>query len=147
HHGGVATQVVTIDITGTNDAPTFTAHQDGAVSEGDDNAARSEERRVGKEGGGETSDSHSLSVSGAASYGTASVDQDGTWHYTVSDSGAVDALAVGTLPAVQSWAQPVDHHGGVATQVVTIDITGTNDAPTFTVHQDGAVSEGDDNAA
>src|SRR5256885_9558768 len=56
-------------------------------------------------------------------------DPGGTWHYTVSDSGAVDALAVGETLADSFTVQVDDHNGGLATQVVNITITGTNDAP------------------
>ncbi|MEI9432307.1 VCBS domain-containing protein, partial [Mesorhizobium sp. Cs1299R1N3] len=77
----------------------------------------------------DTSDSHTLSVSAAAAHGTASVDPDGTWHYTVSDSGAVDALAVGEHLADSFTVQVDDGHGGLVAQVVAITITGTNDAP------------------
>src|SRR5262249_45071831 len=64
----------------------------------------------------------------AASYGSASVDQDGTWHYTVSDSGAVDALAAGQKLDDFFTVQVNDGNGGVASQQVHITITGTNDA-------------------
>src|SRR4029078_7761953 len=68
----------------------------------------------------------------------------GNWTYTVSDSGAVDALAVGEHLADSFTVQVDDHHGGLATQVVSIDITGTNDAPVITsAPQSGNVSEGD----
>ena len=52
--------------------------------------------------------------------------RDGTWHYTVSDSGAVDALAVGEHLADSFTVQVDDHNGGLATQVVT----STSPAPT-----------------
>src|SRR5258708_4528835 len=51
-HGGTASQLVTITINGTNEAPTISAHTDGAVTE------RSEERRVGKEGRSRWSPDH-----------------------------------------------------------------------------------------
>src|SRR5256885_12470188 len=71
-------------------------------------------------------------------------DPGGTWHYTVSDSGAVDALAVGETLADSFTVQVDDHNGGLATQVVNITITGTNDAPQITSGaQSGNVSEGD----
>ncbi|QHP71409.1 hypothetical protein EI171_31560 [Bradyrhizobium sp. LCT2] len=147
HHGGLATQVVSIDITGTNDAPMITsAAQSGTASEGDDLPA------VAQTATGQVSfsdvdasDTHTLSVSVAAAHGTATVDPDGTWHYTVLDSGAVDALAVGEHLADSFTVEVDDHHGGLATQQVTIDITGTNDAPVITSSaQSGTVSEGDD---
>src|SRR6185312_14724883 len=82
----------------------------------------------------DASDTHTLSVSVAAAYGTASVDPDGTWHYTATDSGAVDALAVGEHLADSFTVQVSDGQGGLATQVVSIDITGTNDAPVINAH-------------
>ncbi|WP_456624465.1 VCBS domain-containing protein, partial [Bradyrhizobium sp. P5_C12] len=147
HHGGLATQVVSIDITGTNDAPLITsAAQSGSVSEGDDLPAAAQ-TATGQVtfSDVDTSDTHTLSVSVAAAHGTATVDPDGTWHYTVLDSGAVDALAAGEHLADSFTVQVDDHHGGLATQVVSIDITGTNDAPVITsAAQSGNVSEGDD---
>ncbi|BAR60805.1 hypothetical protein NK6_7654 [Bradyrhizobium diazoefficiens] len=147
HHGGLATQVVSIDITGTNDAPMITsAAQSGTVSEGDDLPAAAQ-TATGQVSFSDVdaSDTHTLSVSVAAAHGTATVDPDGTWHYTVLDSGAVDALAVGEHLADSFTVEVDDHHGGLATQQVTIDITGTNDAPVITSSaQSGTVSEGDD---
>jgi VCBS repeat-containing protein len=47
----------------------------------------------------------------------------------VSDSGAVDALAAGEHLADSFTVQVDDGQGGLATQTVSIDIVGTNDAP------------------
>src|SRR2546425_1260498 len=77
----------------------------------------------------DASDTHSYSVSAAAAHGAASVDAGGNWSYTVSDSGAVDALAACEHLADSFTVKVADNHGGFATQVVTIDIVGTNDAP------------------
>ncbi|QQN64690.1 VCBS domain-containing protein [Bradyrhizobium diazoefficiens] len=147
HHGGLATQLVAIDITGTNDAPVITsAAQSGNVAEGDDlpAAARTATGQVTFTDV-DASDSHTLSLSVAAAHGSASVDPDGTWHYTVLDSGAVDALAAGEHLADSFTVEVDDHHGGLATQLVAIDITGTNDAPVITsAAQSGNVAEGDD---
>src|SRR5205823_6611765 len=123
-------QVVSIDIVGTNDAPVITsAAQSGSVSEGDAQpaAAQTASGQVAF-GDVDTSDTHSLTISAAAGHGTASVDADGTWHYTVSDSGAVDALAVGEHLADSFTVRVDDGNGGIATQTVSIDIIGTNDA-------------------
>src|SRR5215831_10050965 len=140
---GTATQTVTITITGTNDAPVITSGaQSGAVSEGDGQPPPS----MSASGqvtfsDADTSDTHSLTVSAAAAYGTASVDADGTWHYTVSDSGAVNALAAGEHLADSFTVQVDDHHGGLASQVVNITITGTNDAPVISGQDTGSVVE------
>ena len=143
--GGLAIQTVSIDIVGTNDAPVITSGaQSGNVSKGDDGSNQSATGQVTFTDI-DLSDSHSLSVSVAASHGTASVDADGTWHYTVSDSGAVDALAAGEHLADSFTVQVDDGQGGLATQTVSIDIVGTNDAPVITSGaQSGNVSEGDD---
>src|SRR3989441_537612 len=92
----------------------------------------------------DASDTHSYSVSAAAAHGAASVDAGGNWSYTVSDSGAGDALAAGEHLADSFTVKGADNHGSFATQVVTIDIVGTNDAPVITSGaQSGNVSEGD----
>ena len=106
------------------------AAQSGAVSEGDplhgaDMTATGQVTFTDVD----TSDTHAFTVSAAAAHGTAGVDADGNWTYTVIDSGAVDALAVGEHLSDSFTVQVDDHHGGLATQVVTITITGTNDAP------------------
>ncbi|MFD2273824.1 VCBS domain-containing protein [Undibacterium arcticum] len=151
-HGGLVTQSVTIDITGTNDAPVITsAAQAGNVSEGDALAA-SAMTAAGQVtvSDVDTSDSHSFSLVGTpAAHGTAGVDAaTGNWTYTVTDAGAVDALAVGEHLADSFTVQVSDGHGGLVTQSVTIDITGTNDAPVITsAAQAGNVSEGDALAA
>src|SRR2546425_1044997 len=93
----------------------------------------------------DASDTHSYSVSAAAAHGAASVDAGGNWSYTVSDSGAVDALAAGEHLADSFTVNVAHNHGCFATQVVTIEIVGTNDAPVITSGaQSGNVSEGDD---
>ncbi|HVZ42274.1 MAG TPA: VCBS domain-containing protein [Ramlibacter sp.] len=64
------------------------------------------------------------------------------WEYTVNDSGAVDALGVGETLTDSFTVTVDDHHGGEATQVVTITINGTNDEPTITSGaQSGQVQE------
>ncbi|TPM07246.1 type I secretion protein, partial [Mesorhizobium sp. B2-3-11] len=70
-NGGVVTRDVVITITGTNDKPTITAHDDGTVSEGDDNAAARTSSGTVTFSDVDTSDTHTLSVSVAAAHGTA----------------------------------------------------------------------------
>src|SRR5436190_599334 len=93
--GGFASQDVKITITGTNDAPVITsAAQSGHVSalcDGGREVATGDLTFSDVD----ASDTHIFSLSSAAAYGSASVAQDGSWHYTVSDAGAVDALAAG----------------------------------------------------
>src|SRR5207247_1869689 len=132
HADGIATQRVTITITGTNDAPVITsAAQSGAVSEGDDGSSQSASGQV-TFSDVDTSDTHIFSLSSAAAYGSASVAQDGSWHYTVSDAGAVDALAAGETLSDTFTVKVADNQGGFASQDVKITISGTNDAPVTT---------------
>ncbi|TIV49948.1 VCBS domain-containing protein, partial [Mesorhizobium sp.] len=95
-HGAVSnTGTVSVTVTGVNDAPVITsAAQSGSVSEGDDGASRTATGQV-IFSDVDVGDTHAFSVSAAAAYGMATVDADGTWHYTVNDTGAVDALAQG----------------------------------------------------
>src|SRR5207247_1550933 len=141
HADGIATQRVTITITGTNDAPVITsAAQSGAVSEGDDGASKSASGQV-TFSDVDASDTHIFSLSSAAAYGSASVAQDGSWHYTVSDAGAVDALAAGETLSDTFTVKVADSQGGFASQDVKITITGTNDAPVIGGVHTGAVTE------
>jgi VCBS repeat-containing protein len=139
--GAVDTQVVTIDITGTNDAPLINAETTvatGTVSEGDPlHGADMAATGVITYTDVDTSDTHTLtlftdSTHPTAVYGTASVDpHTGVWTYTVADQGAVDHLAVGEHLTDHFTVQVDDHNGGFAYQTVDITITGTNDAPTI----------------
>src|SRR5437899_153269 len=102
-------------MTVANDGPGITsAAQSGNVSEGDGlpAAAKPETGHVTLR----YLDSRRVlfrTVSAAAAHGTASVDAVGNWTYTVSDSGAVDALAVGEHLADSFTVQVDDHHGGL----------------------------------
>src|SRR5438093_53584 len=85
NHGGFASQDVKITITGTNDAPVITS----AAQRGPATAALFPYTTLFRSqvtfSDVDTSDTHTFSLSSAAAYGSASVDQDGSWHYTVSD--------------------------------------------------------------
>src|SRR2546429_5867 len=63
-----------------------------------------------------------------------------TWTYTVADD-ATDYLAVGQTATEKFTVTVSDGHGGTASQLVTITINGTNEAPTISAHTDGAVTE------
>src|SRR5207237_273447 len=62
------------------------------------------------------------------------------WTYTVADN-ATDYLAVGQTATENVTVTVSDGHGGTASQLVTITINGTNEAPTISAHTDGAVTE------
>src|SRR5437899_9421514 len=104
------------------------AAQSGAVSEGDDGASQSATGQV-TFSDVDASDTHIFLLSSAAAYGSASVAQDGSWHYTVSDAGAVDALAAGETLSDTFTVKVADSQGGVASQDDMMTITDTNDSP------------------
>ncbi|MBD9649753.1 type I secretion C-terminal target domain-containing protein [Ensifer sp. ENS09] len=160
-HGGVATQTVTVVITGTNDAPVITSGtQSATVTERADGAV-GENSVVHVQGGKvafadvDTLDTHnaSFTAGGSGYLGTFSLaplnqatDSVG-WSFEVADS-VLDSLQAGQV-LTQTYDVTVDDgHGGTAIQTVTITITGTNDAPVITsAVQSGAVTEIADNVA
>ncbi|WP_104663621.1 VCBS domain-containing protein [Ensifer adhaerens] len=159
-HGGTATETVTIVIAGTNDVPVITSGaQSATVTELADNATG--ETTVTHTQGGEvtftdvdTLDTHSASFlpQGRGYLGTFSLDPvDQTtdkigWNFKVAD-GVIDSLQAGQTLTQKYTVFVNDGHGGIATQTVTIVITGTNDAPVITSGtQSAAVTERGDGA-
>src|SRR5258706_15773012 len=63
-----------------------------------------------------------------------------TWTYTVANN-ATDNLAVGQTATEKFTVTVSDGHGGTASQLVTITINGTNEAPTISAHTDAAATE------
>jgi len=163
-NGGTATQPVTITIAGTNDDPTITAGSTtatGSVTERADKSA-GENSATHVDTGSiafadvDIIDAHSASVSpqGAGYLGNlllGSVNQAANsvgWTFSVND-GDLDSLAAGEV-ATQLYDVAIDDgQGGVATQTVTITLTGTNDAPTIVAASTtaaGSVNERPDGA-
>ena len=155
--GGTADQDVTITITGTNDAPVIGIADDtGAVTELADLDANELTGTLSDSGviaftDVDLADSHTVSASPSAMgyLGTFTVmisdastgDGSGevTWSFSVLD-GDVDFLAQGET-LTQSYTVTVDDgQGGTADQLVTITITGTNDAPVITVEAGDSVA-------
>ncbi|MEB5966784.1 VCBS domain-containing protein, partial [Comamonas testosteroni] len=140
-HGGKATQVVTVTITGSNDAPTISGASTGAVTE---DAAQSSISGQLTKTDVDATDTHTWSVNngGKGTYGTFAVDSTGKWTYSLNNGDAkVQALAEGQKVTDSITVTVDDGHGGTATQVVTVTITGSNDAPTISGTATGAVTE------
>ncbi len=159
-NGGSIIQTITVTINGTNDAPTISAHTDGAVTE--DGGVQGSGHEAGTESTNGTitfadvdlSDSHTVSATPQAvgyvgtftpsiasgSDSTGGVNGTVSWTFSVDDS-AIDYLAVGES-LVQKYDVKVDDgNGGSIIQTITVTINGTNDAPTISAHTDGAVTE------
>jgi VCBS repeat-containing protein len=151
--GAFTDQVVTVTMTGTNDAPVITstaAAATGAITEAAGvTASPALDAATGTLTFKDVDliDTHSVTVTagtpaaGAHAYvgglATTLTDSTGTgagslgWSFSAPDS-ALDFLAAGQTQ-VQTYTVAVnDGHGGIASQVVTVTLTGTNDAPVIT---------------
>ncbi|GLR77093.1 retention module-containing protein [Aliivibrio sifiae] len=140
--GAQATQVVTIDVTGTNDLPEIT---DTSVIAG------AVEHRATESATGElvledvdTLDTHTWTVEANTNddLGTFTVGTDGKWTFNLNAASAsVIALGVGETLDIVYVVQVEDNHGGIDTQEVTITVTGSNDGPTISGTDTGSVVE------
>ncbi|MGE7956803.1 VCBS domain-containing protein, partial [Pseudomonas sp. NPDC089530] len=148
--GGVDTQLVTVTVTGSNDAPVL------SFATGNDVGAVQEDTILSVSGQFSSADidhnaTATWSIAGAntGSYGSIAVDSTGQWTYTLANGTDGVASAVQSLKAGETHdevfsVQVSDGLGGVDTQLVTVTVTGNNDAPvlSFATGNDiGAVQE------
>ncbi|WP_194293700.1 VCBS domain-containing protein, partial [Shewanella mangrovi] len=129
--GATDTQLVTITINGTNDAPVITSDtQYGTVQEDTTLTAN------GTVTADDVDNGAILSFSGNATgtYGSFVIDAaTGEWVYTLNnESPIVQALAQGETHNETFTVTVTDEFGATDTQLVTITITGTNDSPVIT---------------
>ncbi|CAB3923074.1 hypothetical protein LMG1861_05571 [Achromobacter piechaudii] len=139
-NGGTAQQVITITVTGTNDAPTIGGVISGAVTEDGTQVVSGQLTKTDID----TTDTHTwtLNNAGKGAYGDFVVDATGKWTYTLNNASAkVQALADGQKVTDTITVTINDGHGGTATQVITVTVTGSNDAPTIAGTTTGAVKE------
>ncbi|WP_194523953.1 tandem-95 repeat protein, partial [Salinicola rhizosphaerae] len=122
--GGVsAPQTVTITVTGTNDAPVAQA----ATATTEENTVLTGQVPAATDVDG-TIASYSLDTDVGQGNGSLSFNSDGS--YTFTPGADFDALAAGESRDVTFTYTATDNDGGVsAPQIVTITVTGTNDAP------------------
>ncbi len=147
-NGGTATKDVTITMTGTNDTPVITVVDvSGAITEGNtlsDNGSikftdldltdRAIATEVTKSVTSTTTltPSQQTAIENAFSIAnTAGNANNGevTWNYTIAETD-INYLAVGETVTAVFTITVNDANGGIASQDVTVTITGTNDAPT-----------------
>ncbi|WP_063654222.1 retention module-containing protein [Aliivibrio fischeri] len=145
-NGGTVTHTVTVEVTGTNDLPEIT---DTSVIAG----AVTEETTLTTSGDlfvddVDTLDSHTWTLlsSNNDPYGSITVstnpDGSGKWEYTLNNTAAqVQALANGETYTVEYQVQVDDGQGGVTTETISIEITGTNDDPIVSGQSTGLVKE------
>ncbi|MET4373192.1 VCBS repeat-containing protein [Bradyrhizobium sp. LB12.1] len=135
--GAGTSAVVTVNISGTNDAPTLSDLHIGALT--DTAAADTFSDFIGTLTGndvdtGETAtltysvlnaDHHAATTAGGL-YGTLTVNPDGSYSY-VPSAAAINALAEGSYADIFT-VQTADVHGAIGTAMLTVDVTGASDA-------------------
>jgi large repetitive protein len=122
---------ITIQITGTNDAATFSGDDTGAVTE--DTSPTATGTLVATDADHDQSSMQASAQDGA--YGAFAIDGQGNWSYTLGD--AAQALAGGEH---QSETFTVLSFDGTAHDIV-VGITGTNDPASISGSDTGAVTE------
>ncbi|UVK97490.1 VCBS domain-containing protein [Pseudomonas sp. B21-048] len=148
--GGVDTQLVTVTVTGTNDAPVL------SFATGNDAGAVQEDTALSVSGQFSSADidhaataTWSIAGTNTGTYGSIAVDNTGKWTYTLANgtdgiASAVQSLGAGENHDEVFTVQVSDGLGGVDTQLVTVTVSGTNDAPVLsfaTGNDAGAVQE------
>ncbi|AWM03600.2 VCBS domain-containing protein [Bradyrhizobium amphicarpaeae] len=136
-HGAGTAAVVTVDITGSNDAPTLADLHIGPLS--DTAAPDTFSDLTGMLAGhdadtGETETltyavlnaDHHAATTVAGLYGSLTVNPDGSYSY-VPDDAAINALADGSYADVFT-VQTTDVHGATGTATLTVDVTGADEA-------------------
>ncbi|MGW8461486.1 beta strand repeat-containing protein [Pseudomonas sp. CLCA07] len=129
-----APQTVTITITGSNDAPVLsfaTGNAAGAVQE--DTTLSVSGQFSSADIDHDATATWSIAGSNTGTFGSIAVDSSGQWTYTLANGTDGVASAVQSLKAGESHdevfsVQVSDGLGGVDTQLVTITVTGSNDA-------------------
>ncbi len=121
--GGSDTAILTVTVTGTNDAPVAKADTqttgENQVLEGSVPAATDVDGSV---------ESYQLATGVGQGNGSLSFNSDGS--YTFNPGADFDSLAAGESRNVTFSYTATDNNGGVsAPQTVTITVTGTNDVP------------------
>ncbi|MFV3411075.1 retention module-containing protein [Pseudomonas sp. NY15436] len=119
-HGATDSKVLTLTVTGTNDAPVASATV-GAVKE--------DAQISGQLAASDADDGAKLTyaLDKAAPAGF-SVDADGKWSFDASDA-AYQHLKAGATQVISVPFTVTDEHGATSSSTLTITVTGTNDAP------------------
>ena len=143
-HGSTVDQVVTVTVSGTNDAPTIEAVVTQTVA---DTAAVNVIAPITGSLAGDDVDAgavltYGLAVGelGTSAFGALTVNTDGSYSFAVN-SAAVNALAAGATTSVSFDVSVTDEHNASATTTISFDLTGANDAAIISGVSSGAVTE------
>ncbi|WP_247772434.1 VCBS domain-containing protein [Bradyrhizobium sp. 192] len=139
-HGATGTATFTVAVAGANDAPTLSDVNAGTLT--DTAATDTFSNLTGHLTGNDadTGETATLTYSvlnansqGSATghYGALTVDSHGNYTY-VPDAAAINALPAGSYHDAFT-VQTTDAHGAAGTAILTVDVTGANDAPVFNV--------------
>ena len=144
-HGAVSSSTATITVTGTNDGPVAVADSnvgDAVVESGvnpGNTAFAGDASAVGNVLTNDTDvdhgDTKTVTTTGSftGTYGTLTLNADGSYSYALDNSRvATNALAQGEHAADVFNYTMRDTAGATSSAALTIDITGTNDAPDIT---------------
>ena len=160
--GGLATQEITVTITGTNDRPELSIanaaqgiHEDTAsvggtfaVQDPDSDSGQNQTFHI--EGGSNTPAADGTSPSDGSHSATGSTDATfttdygkltldpatGQWTYALNNaSDKVQQLNAGETKVETFEVTVTDEHGATSTQTITVTITGTNDIPVIDTDQ------------
>ena len=128
--GATDTQVVTVRVVGSNDAPTVAGTSTGTVKEDGTSTA------TGQLTASDVDHNAQLSwsiVDNSGTYGNLSINSSGKWTFTLNNSSsAVQGLAAGQTATDSFSVQVKDQYGTTTTQIVNIQVQGSNDAPVIT---------------
>ncbi|MBM7060389.1 retention module-containing protein [Pseudomonas sp. UL073] len=140
--GATDTREIVIDLKGANDTASISGNAAGGVQEdqlvSDGQLTASGKLAVSDVDAGQAVFQAESNVGGTNGYGVFSIDASGNWSFTANNAqAAIQALGVGES-LTDSFT--VVSQDGTASQVVTVTILGTNDAP-VAVADSGAVRE------
>ncbi|GLT20710.1 hypothetical protein GCM10007933_01610 [Zoogloea oryzae] len=141
--GGTATTTLTVDVTGTNDAPVIGGTALGNVTEDGTQTASGTLTITDADAG----QSGFVAKSVTGTYGSLTIDASGNWNYTLNNGAAnVQGLKQGQQVVDRINVTTLDG----TTREIAITVTGTNDAPvvgtgTATVSEEGLTNGASDN--
>jgi VCBS repeat-containing protein len=136
-HGATDVKTVTVTVTGANDIPTITPHNPGNPQDpgsASDHGTVIEDNQLSATGkldivDPDQGESTFKPQSTTDDYGTFTIDANGNWTYTLDNSNP-NVQALSGNDSVPPRTFEVTSADGTATHTVTVNVVGTNDAPT-----------------
>lgn len=134
--GASDTQTIDVTVTGTNDAPVISSTATDAAGTVQEDTTLTVTGQLAATDVDVLGATQSWSVLGSdtGAYGSIEVDGNGLWTYTLDNGTDGVASAVQSLAAGDSYDETftirvTDDQNATADQIVTVTVTGTNDAP------------------